>query len=62
VDGGVAPSTIDAAASAGANAIVAGTAILGAPDQAEAIRTLRGSVDKWATTDKTVLSDECFMP
>lgn len=48
VDGGLAPSTIDAAASAGANVIVAGTAIASAADQAEAIRTLRSSVDKWA--------------
>eukprot|EP00983_Pelagomonas_calceolata_P002351 79561-Pelagomonas_calceolata.AAC.5 len=48
VDGGLAPSTIDQAASAGANVIVAGTAIAGAADQAEAIRILRSSVDKWS--------------
>lgn len=45
VDGGIAPDTIGAAAAAGANAIVAGTAIFGAPDPGAAIGLLRGAVD-----------------
>lgn len=46
VDGGVSPDTIDACADAGANVIVAGTAIFKAKDPADVIRTLRESVDK----------------
>lgn len=49
VDGGLAPSTIEAAAEAGANAIVAGSAVFGAKDKTEAIRILRDAVDKAAT-------------
>ena len=45
VDGGLAPSTIDAAAKAGANIIVAGSAVFGAPDPAAAIKSLRQAVD-----------------
>jgi ribulose-phosphate 3-epimerase len=41
VDGGVTTETIVAAASAGANIFVAGTAVYGAPDYAEAIAALR---------------------
>lgn len=45
VDGGLGPSTVDAAAAAGANVIVAGTAVFGAPDPAAVITMLRASVD-----------------
>jgi ribulose-phosphate 3-epimerase len=41
VDGGIAADTIEQAAEAGADAFVAGTAVYGAPDRAEAIRKLR---------------------
>jgi len=46
VDGGLAPATIDHAAECGANVIVAGSAVFGAPDCAVAIQTLRDAVDK----------------
>jgi len=45
VDGGLGPSTIDAAAAAGANVIVAGTAVFGAYDPAAVITKLRSVVD-----------------
>jgi ribulose-phosphate 3-epimerase len=41
VDGGIAEDTIAAAAEAGADAFVAGTAVYGAADPAEAVRKLR---------------------
>jgi ribulose-phosphate 3-epimerase len=41
VDGGVAAETIGRAAAAGADVFVAGTAVFGAPDYAEAIAGLR---------------------
>jgi ribulose-phosphate 3-epimerase len=41
VDGGIAADTIEQAAAAGADAFVAGTAVYGATDPAEAIRHLR---------------------
>lgn len=41
VDGGIAEETIAAAAEAGADAFVAGTAVYGADDPAEAVRRLR---------------------
>ena len=41
VDGGVTESTIEAAAAAGADAFVAGTAVYGAQDPAAAVRALR---------------------
>lgn len=41
VDGGIAPATIPIAAKAGVDICVAGTAVFGAPDAAEAIRELR---------------------
>jgi ribulose-phosphate 3-epimerase len=41
VDGGIAEDTIEAAAEAGADAFVAGTAVYGAEDPAEAVRRLR---------------------
>ncbi|KPM43863.1 hypothetical protein AK830_g2671 [Neonectria ditissima] len=45
VDGGLGPGTIDQAADAGANVIVAGSAVFGAKDPAEVISLLRKSVD-----------------
>ncbi|HPD14248.1 MAG TPA: ribulose-phosphate 3-epimerase [Planctomycetota bacterium] len=42
IDGGINPATAAAAVAAGANVLVAGTAIFGASDRAHAIRTLRG--------------------
>ncbi|XP_078441662.1 ribulose-phosphate 3-epimerase, cytoplasmic isoform-like isoform X2 [Wolffia australiana] len=45
VDGGLGPSTIDMAASAGANCIVAGSSVFSAADPAEVISTLRKSVE-----------------
>ncbi|ESW33744.1 hypothetical protein PHAVU_001G095400 [Phaseolus vulgaris] len=46
VDGGLGPSTIEVAASAGANCIVAGSSVFGAPDPAQVISLLRNSVEK----------------
>ncbi|EPS41352.1 hypothetical protein H072_4776 [Dactylellina haptotyla CBS 200.50] len=46
VDGGLGPSTIGVAAEAGANVIVAGTAVFGAKDPKEVIAMLRGTVEK----------------
>lgn len=46
VDGGLGPSTIDTAASAGANCIVAGSSVFGAPEPAQVISLLRKSVEK----------------
>lgn len=45
VDGGLGPSTIDLAASAGANCIVAGSSVFGASDPAQVISLLRQSVE-----------------
>lgn len=45
VDGGLGPSTIDQAADAGANVIVAGSAVFGAKDPSEVITMLRTSVN-----------------
>lgn len=45
VDGGLSPATIKQAADAGANCIVAGSAVFGAKDPAEVIATLRKGVD-----------------
>ncbi|CAN0924676.1 Ribulose-phosphate 3-epimerase, cytoplasmic isoform [Linum grandiflorum] len=45
VDGGLGPSTIDAAAEAGANCIVAGSSVFGAPEPAQVISLLRNSVE-----------------
>ncbi|KAM3713330.1 hypothetical protein ACJW31_01G247200 [Castanea mollissima] len=44
VDGGLGPSTIDAAASAGANCIVAGSSVFGASEPGQVISLLRKSV------------------
>ncbi|KAF8473499.1 Ribulose-phosphate 3-epimerase-like protein [Kalaharituber pfeilii] len=46
VDGGVNLRTIDAAAEAGANVIVAGTAVFGAEDPCDVISKLREAVEK----------------
>ena len=48
VDGGLGPTTIDQAADAGANVIVAGSAVFGVEDPAEVIALLREAVDKRA--------------
>jgi ribulose-phosphate 3-epimerase len=45
VDGGLAEGTIDQAAEAGANVIVAGSAVFGAKDPADVISKLRAAVD-----------------
>jgi ribulose-phosphate 3-epimerase len=54
VDGGLGPATIEEAAEAGANVIVAGSAVFGAKDPADVIRLLREAVDKrnrgWGVT------------
>lgn len=44
VDGGLGPATIDQAADAGANVIVAGSAVFGAKDPSEVISALRKTV------------------
>lgn len=46
VDGGLSEQTIDQAADAGANVIVAGSAVFGAQDPGEVIRKLREAVEK----------------
>ncbi|MCJ1379755.1 RIBULOSE-phosphate 3-epimerase [Xylographa soralifera] len=46
VDGGLSEGTIDQAADAGANVIVAGSAVFGAKDPADIISKLREAVDK----------------
>lgn len=46
VDGGLGVGTIDQAAEAGANVIVAGSAVFGAKDPVEVISLLREAVDK----------------
>lgn len=46
VDGGLSPKTIDVAAEAGANVIVAGTAIFKADSPKDTIALLRSTVDK----------------
>jgi ribulose-phosphate 3-epimerase len=45
VDGGLSEKTIDQAADAGANVIVAGSAVFGAKDPGEVIQKLREAVD-----------------
>ena len=46
VDGGLSEGTVDQAAEAGANVIVAGSAVFGANDPAGVIKILRESVDR----------------
>jgi ribulose-phosphate 3-epimerase len=48
VDGGIAADTMEQAAEAGADAFVAGTAVYGADDPAEAVRKLRRSAERAA--------------
>ncbi|KAI4339662.1 hypothetical protein MLD38_024579 [Melastoma candidum] len=45
VDGGLGPSTIEMAASAGANCIVAGSSVFGSPEPAQVILHMRKAVD-----------------
>ena len=45
VDGGLGVGTVDTAAEAGANVIVAGSAVFGAEDPREVIRVLRQAVE-----------------
>ena len=52
VDGGLAEGTIDQAAEAGANVIVAGSAVFGAQDPAAVIQKLRDAVDKRRSGEK----------
>lgn len=46
VDGGLGPSTIEMAASAGANCIVAGSSVFGAPEPAHVILLFKKSVEE----------------
>lgn len=46
VDGGLSESTVDTAADAGANVIVAGSAVFGAQDPKDVIAKLRDAVEK----------------
>ena len=46
VDGGLSEKTVDTAAEAGANVIVAGSAVFGAKDPAHVIAKLREAVNK----------------
>ena len=48
VDGGIAPDTVAAAAAAGANVLVAGSAIFGSRSPGDVIKALREGVDKVA--------------
>eukprot|EP00732_Lithocolla_globosa_P005664 Lithocolla_globosa_v1_NODE_6008_length_1150_cov_22.538813.p1 type:complete len:266 gc:universal NODE_6008_length_1150_cov_22.538813:241-1038(+) len=50
VDGGLGPNTIEAAAKAGANMIVAGSSVFKAQDPAEPIKLMRDSVLKYLKT------------
>jgi ribulose-phosphate 3-epimerase len=46
VDGGLSEKTIDQAADAGANVIVAGSAVFGATDPGQVVKTLREAIEK----------------
>lgn len=50
VDGGLSESTVDEAAEAGANVIVAGSAVFGAANPAQVIQKLRAAVEKRRAT------------
>ena len=52
VDGGLGLGTIDQAADAGANVIVAGSAIFGAADPGDVIAKLRDAVQKRRAAEK----------
>ena len=56
VDGGLSPKTIETAAAAGANCIVAGSAIYGAPNPEDVIRELKAPVEKYIATKWSNLS------
>ena len=58
VDGGVAPDTIEACAEAGANCIVAGSAIFKSSDPGGIIRLLRTAVDKVKADQRKAAADE----
>lgn len=45
VDGGISPATASAAADAGANVLVAGTAVFGSPEPGRVISALRDAVE-----------------
>ena len=47
VDGGISPATVETAAKAGANVLVAGSAVFGAQDPKEAIALLREKAAKY---------------
>lgn len=49
VDGGISPTTIEQAAKAGANIIVAGSAVFGSSDRAGVMQLLRESCDAAAS-------------
>ena len=49
VDGGITPSTAPLAVAAGANVLVAGSAVFGQTDRAASIRALRESVEEAAS-------------
>jgi ribulose-phosphate 3-epimerase len=51
VDGGIAPSTIERAAEAGADVFVAGSAVFGADDPAAAVASLRARAESVAVRD-----------
>jgi ribulose-phosphate 3-epimerase len=48
IDGGIKVSNIRAAAQAGADTFVAGSAIFGSPDYAQTIREMRAQIDDTA--------------
>ena len=52
VDGGLSEKTVDQAADAGANVIVAGSAVYGAKDPADVIAKLREAVEKRRSTGR----------
>lgn len=52
VDGGLSLDTIDLAAEAGANVIVAGSAVFGAKDPSQVISALRAAVDGGPIKDR----------
>lgn len=54
VDGGVSPDTVGAVATAGANCVVAGSAVFGAPDPPRVISLLRAAVDDAASAAAAV--------
>lgn len=60
VDGGLGPSTIDIAASAGANCIVAGSSVFGASEPAHVISLLRKSVNESQSTNWYWFRQETF--